>query len=246
MTVHVEEAGVGGLGPVIMVHGAGGSAATWTLQLRELAERVHVIAIDLNGHGRTSDRMSDPLESYLEDIDSVVSRYEQPILAGHSMGGALTQLFTLKYPEKLKGIILVGTGARLRVTPVIFQLIDNNFEDYVQAFGEFLFHEETPPDMVESSLDEIRKGKPHVVRRDFEVCNAFDVMEEVHKIERPALIIVGEADVLTAPKYSKYLDEKLPNSELHIVEKAGHGVMLEKAASFNEIIANWVTRLYES
>ncbi|UCE09338.1 MAG: alpha/beta hydrolase [Candidatus Thorarchaeota archaeon] len=246
MTVHTEEAGAGGLGPVIFVHGAGGSAATWTLQLRGLSGNIHVIAVDLNGHGKTEDRKQDALGSYLEDIDSVVSQFAQPVLAGHSMGGALTQLYAMKHPEKVKGIILVGTGARLRVTPVIFRLLEGDFEDYVQAFGQFMFHEETSIDMVESSLNEMRKAHVHVVRRDFELCDAYDIMEDVHRIEHPALIIAGEGDVLTPPKYSLYLDEKMPNTELHIIDKAGHAVMLERASAFNQITADWVPKLYES
>ncbi|MFX0108529.1 MAG: alpha/beta fold hydrolase, partial [Candidatus Hodarchaeota archaeon] len=139
MSIHIEERGFGNPGPVIFVHGAGGSTATWFMQLKFLSRNLHVVTLDLNGHGTSPDRKEkNAFQSYLDDIESVVSKFEQPILSGHSMGGALTQLYAMEKPERLKGIILIGTGARLRVNPMIFDLLENNFDGYVEAMGQFM------------------------------------------------------------------------------------------------------------
>ncbi len=242
MKVHYEELGDPDSRTIVLVHGAGGSSATWFMQLRGLSDRFHVVAIDLNGHGRTPDRNEpDTFISYIQDIDYVVNKFETPILGGHSMGGALTQLYCLQHSEKLSGIVLVGTGSRLRVNPMIFEMLHNNFDEYVEAAGTFMFDESTPKDVVTASLNEIRKCKPEIIERDFRACNRFDIMENVSSIKTPTLVIVGENDQMTPVKYSNYLQEKIEESTLRVIPCAGHAVMLEQSEEFNTSVANWIS-----
>ncbi|OLS27903.1 MAG: 4,5:9,10-diseco-3-hydroxy-5,9,17-trioxoandrosta-1(10),2-diene-4-oate hydrolase [Candidatus Thorarchaeota archaeon AB_25] len=244
MSVNYEEAGNPTKKTIIFVHGAGGSSATWFMQLRGLSSDYHIVAVDLNGHGKSPDRAEeDVLHSYLHDVHELVTKFDKPFLAGHSMGGALAQLYALNHPEYLKGIILVGTGARLRVTPMVFNLLDNDFDGYVEAVGNFMFHEETSEEMIEASKHEVRKCPPQIIHRDFELCDKFDIMDKVSQIKSPTLIIVGDADAMTPTKYSTYLKDKIEDSVLHVIEQAGHSVMLEKFGVFNELIANWVNAI---
>ncbi len=244
MSVHTEVYGEEDALPIIMVHGAGGSSATWFMQLRGLSDSLQPIAIDLNGHGRTPDRgEEDVLRSYIDDIDSVVSNYDRPILMGHSMGGALTQLYTLENSENLRGIVLVGTGARLKVLPMIFDLLENDFESYVRVAGEYMFHKETSTKIIEASQAEIRKCPAHIISRDFQACTTFDIMNAVQNISLPTLIIVGDNDLLTPVKYSTFLKDKIEGSHLEVIEKAGHSVMLEQFKTFNQIVSEWCLKL---
>ena len=244
MPINVERAGNEDAPAIVFVHGSGGSAATWFMQLKGLSNDFHVIALELNGHGKSSDSSNEnTIESYLTDIDDIVTQYEKPVLAGHSMGGALSQLYALKHPENISGIILIGTGAKLRVSPLIFDMLENNFEGYVDATGSYMFCEETSTELIEASKIEIRKCKPSIINRDFAACDAFDVMEMISDISLPALILVGEKDIMTPVKYSKYLHEKLPNSTFHVIENAGHSVMLEQSEQFNAHIKEWMNAL---
>ena len=224
-----------------MIHGAGGSVNTWFLQLKNLSTKLHTVALDLNGHGDSKDRDESPIvDSYLDDIQEVWSQIEKPFLMGHSMGGALTQLYALSHPESLSGIILVSTGARLRVHPMIFDLLDSNFDAYVDSIEGYMFHKEANPKMIEASKIEVRKCAPRIIKRDFELCNEFDVMDRVHNIAIPTLIIVGKDDIMTPIKYAQYLHDKIPNSDLRIVENAGHSVMLEQSKEFNRLVLEWI------
>ena len=209
--------------PIIFIHGAGGSSATWIMQLRQLSSDFHIVAMDLNGHGMTPDRSeSDTTGSYLNDIEEVVTKFDRPVIAGHSMGGMLSQLFALKFPNLIKGIILIGTGAKLRVAQFIFDALQNNFDAYVDGVGNFMFHESASEELIEASKKEIRKCNPKITFRDFEACNKFDIMNEVSEITVPTLILVGNQDIMTPAKYSEYLHEKIPSSTLFIIDKAGH------------------------
>ncbi|MFW9958043.1 MAG: alpha/beta fold hydrolase [Candidatus Odinarchaeota archaeon] len=239
-----EEAGNPENRTIILVHGAGGSAATWFLQLRGLSKDYHIIALELNGHGRSPNRSEENVtQSYLDDVREIVSMYEKPILGGHSMGGALTQLFALKYPEQLGGILLVGTGARLRVNPLVFDLLDTNFDVYIEALGTFMFHDGVSQEMIAASKQEARKCPAQIIRRDFELCNQFDVMDTISSISNQTLIIVGEEDVMTPVKYANYLHTKITNSKIHIIKSAGHMVMLEQSSKVNSIIIDWMNTI---
>jgi pimeloyl-ACP methyl ester carboxylesterase len=244
MSINFEEMGDPAKRTIIFIHGAGGSAATWFMQMRGLSADNHIVAIELNGHGKSLDRAEDDtFHSYLCDVHEVISKFDKPFLAGHSMGGALTQLYALNHPENLKGIILVDTGAKLKVNPMVFNLLSNNFEGYIEAVGTFMFHEETSEEMIEASKHEVRKCPVQIIKRDFELCDKFDIMDRVSQIKLPTLILVGDADVMTPVKYSTYLKDKIEGSVLHVIEGAGHSVMLEKFGVFNEIIANWVNEM---
>ncbi len=244
MPINVDRAGDEDAPVIIFVHGSGGSSATWFRQLRGLFNDFHIVAIKLNGHGKSPDRADEnTMESYLTDIDEIITQYEKPILAGHSMGGALSQLYALRHTEKISGIILIGTGARLRVFPLIFDMLENNFEGYVDAVGSYMFCEDSSTELIEASNIEIRKCKPSIIYRDFAACNNFDIMEMISDISVPALILVGEKDLMTPVKYSNYLHEKLQNSTLHVIENAGHVVMLEQPDQLNAHIKDWMSTL---
>ncbi|NHJ14300.1 MAG: alpha/beta hydrolase [Candidatus Thorarchaeota archaeon] len=240
MKPYFEEKGEENPGPLILVHGAGGSTATWFMQLKHLSDSLHVVAIDLNGHGKTEDAdANNVFESYLSDIESIVSQFDMPVLGGHSMGGALTQLFALSKPETLSGIILVGTGAKLRVNPMIFQMLESDFDGYLDAMEEFAFFEETDEELKKASRKEMSKCPARIIARDFKACDSFDIMGRIGNIMLPALIVVGENDLLTPQKYSAYLQDSIPDSELVIIPKAGHSVMLEQWDSFNDSVLRW-------
>lgn len=240
MKVNYEEAGTPTKKTIVFIHGAGGSSATWFMQLRGLSTNFHIVAIDINGHGKSPDRAEpDVLQSYQHDVNEVVSKFDHPILAGHSMGGALTQLYALSHPDNISGIVLIGTGAKLRVTPTVFNLLDNDFEGYVEAIGNFMFHENTPDEIVDASKHEVRKCPVRIIRRDFELCDKFDIMEKVREIRSPTLILVGNSDMMTPAKYSQYLKDQIKGSIMHVIKDAGHSVMLEQFSVFNDLLGNW-------
>ena len=71
-------------------------------------------------------------------------------------------------------------------------------------------------------------------------------MDKVSEISVPTLILVGEQDIMTPVKYSKYLHDNIPNSTMHVIEKAGHSVMLEQPREFNDHVKDWMHSLQGS
>jgi pimeloyl-ACP methyl ester carboxylesterase len=103
-----------------------------------------------------------------------------------------------------------------------------------------MFHESTPKTVIEASQAEARKCPVPIIRRDFEVCNAFDLMQDVNRIKLRTLVVVGDSDVMTPLKYAGYLNEKIAGSELCVISQAGHALMLERPFEFNKAILDWL------
>src|SRR5687767_12442704 len=111
----------GNRGPtVVLVHGSGGNTEAWRPQLDGLSDVARVVALDLPGHGRSSGSFAS-----IDEATMVVRAFVDAIglapvvIGGHSMGGAVAQAFVLADPDRTAGVMLVGTGARLRVLPRI-------------------------------------------------------------------------------------------------------------------------------
>jgi pimeloyl-ACP methyl ester carboxylesterase len=163
-----------------------------------------------------------------------------PVVIGHSMGGAVTMDLALRFPAFPKGLILVGTGAKLRVLPHILDEIKENFVHAVESVCQIIFAKGVPKEMLQVATAEMLKTSPDVLHGDFSACDRFDIMEEVGNINNPTLIICGDQDALTPIKYSRYLAERISGSRLEVIEGTGHMVMLERPEQFNKKVETFV------
>jgi pimeloyl-ACP methyl ester carboxylesterase len=81
---------------------------------------------------------------------------------------------------------------------------------------------------------------PEVLHGDFVACDAFDVLGHLAGIAAPALVLCGTQDYLTPLKYSTYLRDQIPGATLHLVEGAGHMVMVEQPESVSRALASFL------
>jgi pimeloyl-ACP methyl ester carboxylesterase len=84
-----------------------------------------------------------------------------------------------------------------------------------------------------------------VTYSDFFICDKFDVLEKIELISVPCLIIVGRQDKLTPIKYSEFSHNKITQSDLQIIEDAGHMVMIEKPKEVNEAIRKFIIKYFK-
>jgi len=225
---------------ILLVPGSGAGGNLWQYQTRFFP---NAEAISLPGHPDGTPKNSIP--EYVEWLHSYIKGkgYKDIILGGHSLGGGIAQLYALNYPRGLKGLMLIGTGARLRVLPdtlsTLRGLIGNDF-----AWRKFIEAAPQPADPVLLSIRETRyKIGPAVMLNDLLCCDKFDILDRVHEIKLPTLIIVGTQDVSTPVKYSQYLQNKIAGSKLVIIEGATHNIMIDKPDEVNRAIADWLVRL---
>jgi pimeloyl-ACP methyl ester carboxylesterase len=239
---------IGGGGPsegkasVIFIHGAGGGQYTWSFQSPFFERRFNPVVVELPGHGESGGEGEQEIGRYAEQLYGFIKILDlrKVYLAGHSMGGAITQTLALTHPDVIHGIILVGTGARLRVLPMILEGVKSQFEETVRKINRISYAQKAPTEMIETGIDGMMRTRPEVLYGDFLACDRFDLMKEVEKIDLPTLILCGEEDELTPVKYSRYLLERIRGSRLETFRDAGHMVMMEAADPFNKKIEEFI------
>ncbi len=233
---------------IIFIHGATGCGECWKFQKEGLSDVIKVITVNLPGHFCAEASESPVIDTYVVAVEEVLKnlKLEKVVLVGHSMGGAVVLSYYLKHPEKVDALVLIGTGARLRVMPAIFTSIQSAYKEYVEYSGRLVFHKntlKTKKDLVEELKANMRQIAPHIAYCDYKICDEFDIMDHLGEISVPTLILVGDSDKLTPIKYSKYMKDHIENSELHIIENAGHMVMLEQGDQVNALIRNFLERI---
>jgi len=233
--------------PIILVHGAGGSRLDWPKEIRRLPQQ-RVIIPDLPGHGKSAEPGRVRVDDYAKSIACFADALDIPcfIAAGHSMGGAIVQMLALDYGERLAGAILIGTGARLKVHRNILEQILVTKVEVANMLREWIWGPVATDDMRDLTYGKFMALPPTVIHGDYVACNEFDVRERVHDIDTPTLIIGAEHDKMTPLRYSQYLNEKIPDSELFVVENAGHMMTVEEPQLVANAISNWLQRRIES
>lgn len=235
----------GGAPPLVLVHGAGGSTATWLRQLEGLADAATVIALDLPGHGGSGGDGCRVVGDYAAVVGAFIAALGRGrvVLGGHSMGGAIAQTVALAAPELLHGIVLVGTGARLRVFPELFERMAKDYAEGVDFVTRYAWSPSSDPALRDAGRRALLETRPAVTVGDFTGCDGFDVMGRVGEIRLPTLVVVGEDDQLTPPKYAEFLARAIPGARLARIEGAGHYVSLEQPDEVNRVIRDFLATL---
>ncbi len=228
---------------LIFIHGSGDSGAVWGPLLDQMPG-VEAVTFDLPGHGARvaesgPERMS--VRDYAEDVYRTLTArgVDSGVVIGHSLGGAVALRLAVDYPDFARRIVLVGSGARLRVAPLFLEEARAAGPEGVLSVTEIAFapgHEE----QARGFFTTRPPTAPGMLYRDLAACDEFDMMGEVASITQPALLIVGEADRMTPPKYAEFLRQRLPHSELVVIPGAGHYVQIERPEAVADALRAWL------
>ncbi|HEY3994019.1 MAG TPA: alpha/beta hydrolase [Ktedonobacteraceae bacterium] len=228
--------------PLVFVHGAGDSARAWRAQVAYFGTRAY--ALNLPGHGERPDTLPElaGVAEYARAVWTMVDaelRLERPIIVGHSLGGLIALQMGLDFGEQLGGLVLVGTGARMRVAPVLLEAARTDPAQALRILKDIPIAEQNDPAL--SVSNEQNAPQSRILYRDLMACNGFDVMDRLEKLRNlPTLILCGAEERNAPVKYSTYLRDHIPGSALQIIPAAGHYVQRQKPEEVNRVIAEWL------
>jgi 3-oxoadipate enol-lactonase len=161
------------------------------------------------------------------------------VLCGSSMGGAIALELALRGNPRVRALVALGSGAKLRVAPALFESLERDFESGARSLVPHFYAEPTP-ERIEASLQTMLAVGRDQTLRDFRACDAFDATARIGELTVPLLAITGSADVLTPPKYGQFLADRVPGATARIVDGAGHLAMVERPAQTNAAIRAFV------
>jgi proline iminopeptidase len=236
--------------------------------LDALGDTAQVIYYDHRGNGHSA--MPDDWEAvthatWAADADALRARlgHEQIVLFGHSYGGFLALEYALRYPGRLRGLILCDTTpaldypdtmlslARARSTPALFDTLvealsgpvasDEALAEAIRTVLPIYFHRPEHVDL-DAIVDAMTFRAAAFNRAFFHCVPRYDVTDRLPEIAVPSLILTGRHDWTCPPAQGERLLMGLPNAELRLFEKSGHMPFLEEPDLFTTVVKDWLRR----
>ena len=236
---------------LVFVHGAGEDSRIWQRQCAFFAGSHNVIDLDLPGrHRRLAERPLDSHEDNARDVGRQMDdrRIGWAVIVGHSMGGAVALTLALEHPERVQALVLVASGARLRMSPELMDKARRRADgtdvgtDPIVPI-ERLVAASTPADLRHWIAERALTAPPATTYADFRANDGFDVMDRVSGLAVPTLVIVGDEDRMAPPKFSEFLAKNIPGSRLTILDRCGHYPQVEREPAFTLALEKFLTRL---
>ncbi len=244
--------------PLLMIHGSGPGVsawANWRLAMPHLAKQARVIAPDMVGFGYT-DRP--PNQRY--DMDAWVAQaigvldaldVEQADLVGNSFGGALALALTIRAPERVRRLVLMGSvGVPFPITPGLDAVW--GYEPSLQRMRELLDIFAYDRELANDELAQLRYEAS--IRPGFQ--ESFTAMfpaprqrwvdamasaeTDIRRIAHQTLIVHGREDRVIPLATSLTLASWIPRAQLHVFGQCGHWTQIEHAARFAQLVGNFL------
>jgi len=229
---------------IIFVHGAGGNSLLWRRTMEGLSGASRAYAVDLPGHP-SGEITCKSIAEYSVALHGFIRerRLDRPAVCGHSMGGGIVLTLALKHPEDVGALVLVSTGAKLGVAPEILEGLRGQplraIEDVITPWSfnsiDLGLGREARAALSVSNLP--------VFLNDYLACQGFDVRPDIPNIASKTLVVCGDKDRMTPPKWSHFLKANIPEAELVFIKDSGHMLPLEKPEPLSRLIQSFLSGL---
>lgn len=232
---------------VIYIHGTGCNARVFAAHLRAMAAEHELVALDLPGHGRSGGNGFRGAADHAFFVGALIEHlgWDHCVVAGHSLGGGIALSVAIYFPQRVSGLMLIDTGARLRVNPKILELARKTASAGRDPGGDSRagFADSTPQAIVDEVNAQTAGCDPAVKYRDWIADDSFDVMGRLAQITVPVLAVCGAEDPLTPLKYHEFMRDHLPDCRLDVITGAGHWPFAEQPQAFNSSVGKFLRSL---
>lgn len=224
--------------PTVLIHGVGSDLTRWDGVAAALLTQGPVVRYDLRGHG-TSQKPPGPysLGDFVSDHVKLMSelRIGRANVVGFSLGGLIAQKIALDHPETVGKLVIISAVAGRTATQRAAALerlhavekggpalvADGGDRWYTDAFRT------EHPGVVRAHLERFRANDPDAYAAAFRVLATTDLVDELHRISAPTLIMTGSLDVGSPPQMAERMHERIAGSRLVIVDGVKHAIFEE-------------------
>ena len=233
--------------PLVLLHGLFGALSNFEILIEYFRQHNKVVVpilplFELDILHSTVGGLAKFVHRFLEGRD-----LKNVHLLGNSLGGHVALLHVLKYPERIKSLILTGSSG----------LFENGMGDsypkrgdyeYIKNKTELTFFD--PKTATKELVDEVYGIINNRIKAIKIISLAKSAIrnnlgEELNQIKQPTLLIWGNNDNITPPFVAREFNKLIPNSELYFIDKCGHAPMMEVPDEFNIILHKFLKKLNE-
>lgn len=237
---------------VTLSHALGVSSRMWRRQATELGDRWRVLRYDARGHGESGVPEGPyTLDELVEDAKHMLDGLgiDKTHFVGLSMGGMIGQLFALRHPDRLHSLVLCDTTSEVaeeakpnwdeRIRLAREQGMEPHVEPTLQRWLTAPYRERHP-----EVADEVRAWLRATDPRGYIGCchaiRELNLTEQLERIRVPTLVLVGADDPGTPPDVARRLHERIPGSQMHVIESAAHLSNVEQPETFNRLLRDFL------
>ena len=240
-----------GKGPetILLLHGNVSSTEYWNKFLKMLPARYQAIALDQRGCGKTEHPSSGySIPQFVEDLSRFSDRLGLPPfhLVGHSMGGQVSMLFTLKHPEKVRTLTLLNSvpadGLFLNEeVRAYFTQVANDPKVLRQAM-DMVMPYGYGPSFAERATAIALACAPQTMKESLESMNQTRFLSDLGKIAVPTLILHGKDDMVIPLELMVPTMKAIVHAQVVIFSHCGHSPQVERPEEFAEAYLGFLRR----
>jgi abhydrolase domain-containing protein 6 len=235
---------------VVLLHGMADEKNSFAAAAKELTGQFHVILPDLPGHG---ENVRDPARDYSIRGHAVfLEKFVDKLglksfsLGGNSMGGHVSAAYTLAHPQQVRKLILVNAPGLTLDDHVVYAGFGKKMEtpeDFYAVMDRVLHKRPTLPGPIVQHMIAQTNNSIGFINGLADAVKAgqdFDLKDRVATIAAPTLILWGKHDKVVKFNVAQAYDERIPNSQLVILEDASHSPQLEIPEAVGKAISNFL------
>ena len=236
---------------IVLLHDGMVNREIWDEQFPLLAKTFSVVRYDRRGYGKSSDPQVK--YSHINDLNQLFIhlKIDKAIIFGMSSGGRLAIDFTLTYPEKVNGLVLVGAvvsgfGYTSHMDTRGGHFNPQKYSDPVKVNEYFIMDD--PYEIYSenrAAKEKVMKLLPNLARQNVVPTQPAGkvAVRSLSEIKVPALILAGEYDIPDVHAHAGVINAGIANSKREIIPRSGHLIPIEQPALFNEAVMNFLNKL---